>query len=100
MPYTVTLVNLENVSAAQREAMEQIFRATLEKLFGGPEGVVAAWQACLAEREAQKTDTFTLNAVTLGGAASRWDLMSAMARRTALEGWEGPADDVRFDVAA
>ena len=50
MPYTVTLVNLENVSAAQREAMEQTFRATLEKLFGGPEGVVAAWQACLAER--------------------------------------------------
>ena len=64
MPHTVTW-SIWKTSAAQREAMEQIFRATLEKLFGGPEGVVAAWQVCLAEREARKkTDTFTLNAVT------------------------------------
>ncbi len=99
MSYTVTLVDLENATDADRQALEKNFRAMLEQLLGGPEGVVAAWQAAAAAREAEKEATFTTDQVTLGGPISRWDLMSTVAQRTAFEGWLGTPGDARFEVS-
>ncbi|MGE0332107.1 MAG: hypothetical protein AB7P37_15620 [Ramlibacter sp.] len=100
MSYTVTLVDLPNVADADRQAMEQTFRHTIEQVLGGPDGVAAAWRACEVARQAEKNSTVTVPQLTLGGPISRWDLMHAMATRAAFEAWQGTPGDARFIVKA
>ena len=95
MSYTVTLVDLPNVSDIDKQAMEQKFRLTIESVLGGPDGVAAAWRACEVARQAE-----TVPQLTLGGPISRWDLMHAMATRAAFEEWQGTPGDAQFIVKA
>jgi hypothetical protein len=100
MSYTVTLVDLPNVSDTDKQAMEQKYRLTIEQVLGGPDGVAAAWRACEAARQAEKDSTVTVPQLTLGGPISRWDLMHAMATRSAFEEWQGTPGDAQFIVKA
>ena len=100
MSYTVTLVDLPNVSDTDKKAMEQKYRLTIEPVLGGPDGVAAAWRACEAARQAEKDSTVTVPQLTLGGPISRWDLMHAMATRSAFEEWQGTPGDAQFIVKA
>ena len=100
MSYTVTLIDLDSASDADKQVLEAKFRTMIEKVLGGPDGVAAAWQACEAARLAEKDATFTTQQVTLGGPISRWDLMHAMATRMTFEDWNGTPGDAQFIVKA
>ncbi len=98
MSYTVTLVDLPNISDTDKLALEQTFRRTIEQVLGGPDGVAAAWRVCEAARQDEKDSTTSVPQLTLGGPISRWDLMHAMATRSAFETWQGTPGEAQFIV--
>ncbi len=95
--YSVTLFDARGISAADQRQAEDIFRATVDAILGGPDGVVAAYRAFCAAMDEHEELPLPANATDSDRAAvARWEEAERAGERAAFAGWVGNTGGAHF----